>query len=545
MFHKLSKLPSLYITGCVLRTNKFVKNARTNKMIAQGTMVTTSRYWNICIINSPIYENNRVQGGYKNNVKVNLAQQFFNKNFPDLALLETLCNEDEKYVQRSLWQIFHNAPTIRDRALAGLCLRCYVSQTILIACRKIAAYRPGNERPFTYVDLLPFVLNDDGKTLIVLDRNGKNQIILDEDGESRLLEKEGKFFSVEIIRTYNPELSKSQKLDNWVMMRTPQCLELKKYLWSFGYRTPSDWALLCRDIPRALEPLLEISDTRITEVFHAVYRRDRLNSGKQGLSSEPTPGQLQEMLDLLGQQGLVLSSQILIYHLRRIADILRQDKLSKETGSPRAESTEIPDYSDNNFILNPGTYIPNPNLPPSYNNDPEKIEYQDLQDLCSQIAMEVLSQAIAQKIEQKKASLAKRRKYAYFAEKFPEGLRLYYQEKNPLNLGEIAKLWQIEWHKARRIFNLRELLTDIQYLTEEIFMNKIIQHQIDSRLQLISQDPDYLRDIAEAIRDFIYDIAFEEAFSEIFTPKNQSRNSLFAKLLRQYLDNYRDELIIN
>ena len=539
MFHKLSSLPSLYITGCVLRANKFMNNARTNKMLDQGTMVTTSRYWNICVISSPVYESNRVRGGYKI-VKVKIAQQFFNEQFPELALKEKLSNEDERYIQRSLWQIFHNASMIKSRALAGLCLRCYVSQTILIACRKIAAYTPGNERPFTYIDLLPFVLNDDGNTLIVLDRDGKNQIILDENGESRLLEKEGRFFSVEIIRTYNPELSKSQKLDNWVMMRTPQCPELKKYLWGFEYRTPSDWALLCRGVAKALEPLLETGDSKIIQVFHGVYRRDRLNLNKQGLSSEPTPEQLQEMLYLLREQGIVLSSQILIYHLRRIADILRQDKLSKETGSPRAESTEIPEYSGSNFMLNPSNYVPNPNLPPSYNNDPEEMEYQDLQNLCYKLAREVLSEAIAQKVEQKKAALAKRKKYAYFANKFPEGLRLYYQEDNPLNLSEIARLWGIEWHKARRIFNLRELLNDTQYLTEEIFMNKIIERQIDSRLQLISQKPNYLKDVADAIRSFIYEIAFQEAFSEIFTPRNRSRKSLFAQLLRQYLDNYKD-----
>ena len=513
-----------------------MENAQTNKMLTQGTMVTTSRYWNIYLINSPVYENNRVRGGYKN-VKVDIAQQFFNDRFSDLVLRENLSDEDEKYIQRSLWQIFYNGSTIKDCALAGLCLRCYISQMILIACRKIAASGPGDRRPFTYVDLLPFVLNDDGKTLIILDRDGKNQILLDENGESRLLEKEGRFFSVEIIRTYNPELSKSQKLDNWVMMRTPQSFELKKYLWSFGYRTPSNWALLCRDIPKTLERILNNGDSKILEVFHAVYRRDKLNSGKQGLSSEPTPEQLQEMLYLLREQGIVSSSQILIDNLRRIADILRQDKISKVTGSPKAESTEIPEYSGNNFMLNPSNYIPNPNLPHSYNNDPEEIEYQDLQNLCRDLAQEILSQAIAQKVEQKKASLAKRKKYAYFAEKFPEGLRLYYQEDNPLNLSEIAKLWGIEWHKARRIFNLRELLTDIQYLTEEIFMNKIMERQIDSRLELMSQNPDYLKNVAEAIRGLIYEIAFEEAFSEIFTPKNQSKNSLFAQLLRQYLDN--------
>ena len=539
MFHKLSSLPSLYITGCILKANKFMHNAGTNKMLDRGTMFSTSRYWNICVITSPTYKNNQVQGGYKY-VKLNIAQQFFNKQFPELSLTETLGDRDERSIQRSLWQIFYNGSTIENRALAGLCLRCYVSHTILIACRKIAAYKPGNERPFIDVDLFPFVLNDDGKTFIVLDRDGKNQIMLDGNGESRLLEKEGRFFSVEIIRTYNPELNKSQKLDNWVMRRTPQCLELKKYLWNFGYRTPSDWALLSRDIPKALEAILETGDSQIIRVFHAVYRRDRLNSGQQGLSSEPTLEQLQEMLYLLGEQGIVFSPQILIYHLNRIADILRQDKLSKVTGSPIAESTEIPEYSGSNFMLNPSNYIPNPNLPLSYNNDPEEMEYQDLRNICNNLAEEVLSRAIAQKVEQKKASLAQRRKYADFAQKFPQGLRLYYQADNPLTLSEIAKLWGIEWHKARRIFNLRELLTDIQYLTEEIFMSHIIEGKIDSRLPSISQNPEEFKNVAEAIRCFIYEIAFEEAFSEIFTPKNRTRNSLFAQLLREYLDNFRN-----
>ena len=538
MFHKLSTLPSLYITGCILKANKFMENAGINQMLDRENMVTTSRYWNICVITSPVYENNKVQGGYKY-VKLNIAQQFFYNKFAELSPTQTLSEQYERFIQKSLWQTFHSGSTIKDRALAGLCLRCYVSHSILIACRKIAAYKPGHERPFIDIDLFPFVLNDDGKTLIVLDTDGKNQIIVDGNGESRILEKEAKFFSVEIIRTYNPELSKSQKLDNWAMRRTPQCIQLKKYLWSFGYRTPSDWALLSRDIPKALETILEIGDSQIIKVFHAVYRRDRLNSGKQGLSSEPTSKQLQEMLNLLDKQGIVLSSQLLIYHLNRIADILRQDKLSKITGSPMAESTEIPEYSGTNFISNPSSYIPNPNLPLSYQNDAEQMEYRDLQNLCNNLAEEVLSQAIAQKVEQKKAYLANRRKYADFAPKFPEGLRFYYREDNPLNLSEIAKIWGIEWHKARRIFNLSEFLTDIQYLTEEIFMGHITEEKIDPRLPSISENPEELKNVAEAIRSFIYEIAFEEAFSEIFTPKYRNRNSLFAQLLRVYLDNSR------
>ncbi|NJM18426.1 MAG: hypothetical protein HC907_06805, partial [Richelia sp. SM1_7_0] len=53
------------------------------------------------------------------------------------------------------------------------------------------------------------------------------------------------------------------------------------------------------------------------------------------------------------------------------------------------------------------------------------------------------------------------------AQLFPEGLRLYYQENKSLN--EISKIWDIDWSKARRIFQLENFLDIVQYRTEEVF----------------------------------------------------------------------------
>jgi hypothetical protein len=100
---------------------------------------------------------------------ISLAQEFFRIQFPQQANQPTLSSEENRHVQAVVWKIFRSASNIRDRAFAGLCLRCYVSQTILISCKKIPhTCKKEVENPFSYIDLLPFILNDDGKEQVLL-----------------------------------------------------------------------------------------------------------------------------------------------------------------------------------------------------------------------------------------------------------------------------------------------------------------------------------------------------------------------------------------
>ena len=62
-----------------------------------------------------------------------------------------------------------------NRDLAGLCLRCYISEAIVQECKRIN-YLYSGEKRFNYRDLLPFVLNDDGQNLIVLDKDVETQL---------------------------------------------------------------------------------------------------------------------------------------------------------------------------------------------------------------------------------------------------------------------------------------------------------------------------------------------------------------------------------
>ncbi|MEO0968113.1 MAG: hypothetical protein AAFX80_07155 [Cyanobacteria bacterium J06639_18] len=433
-----------------------------------------------------------------------------------------------------LWKIFHDdSCDIYTRALAGLCLRCYISHAIAKTCKIISnsTFRTDTHKPFTYHDLLPYVLNDDGKNFIILDRDGKTQLVFKEDGSTQAITNKGNYQSIEILRTYNPNLSQRESLDNWAIRFTQQNRELKKFLLEYRVRIPSDWSLLCKDIPNSLKSHLQHNEREILEVFHQVYRRDRRLYGQTGKCATPTIKQLQEMLYFLQKRDITLKShEELIGCLKGIAYILRQDMYSTKLGTPQAESLDVGSQIDND------NYSVQVNLPPGAYLDPVLIEWQELLNVISNLFIKVLSQAIAQKIPEKVSDLRKSKAYSSFANKFPEGLGLYYQKSNPLSIHEIANLWSIDRVKTRRIFNLKQLLKTTEYLTEEILLQNLIENPVDSRLNSISKSPEKLKIVAEATREYIYDMAFKEAFAEINSGKYRSRNSLFAQRLRQYLN---------
>ncbi|UKO95942.1 hypothetical protein [Nostoc sp. UHCC 0870] len=496
-------------------------------------MLIPSRYWTIQVIDSPTFQENQLKGGYKLK-QVYPAQEYFKIHFSEFVSKSTLSPADNKHIQTVLWEMFHHAADIRQRAIAGLCLRCYISKTILVACKKIASiYKSEVEALlFSYLDFLPFVLNDDGKSLVIFDSQEQTQQRLNNDGTTQPLAKEAEFFTVEVLRKFNPKLNSTESLDNWTWRLTKQNQNLRLFLWDFGIQTPSDWGLLCREIPRSIQALFEKGDSEIVEVFHAVYRRDRRKSNERGLCSEPTINQIQEMIILLQQRNTVVnSSRELINHLKRIAEILRQDIIYQKTGKLKTIPTEIYDQSIND-------YLPNQELPHHTDPDPEDIELQQLQSVCNALFENVLYQAISEVISQHYKYLQNSKGYKNFADKFYEGLRLYYQEN--MSLGEIAKLWDIPWCKARRVFKLESLLDNVQYRTEERFIEQISKvttpPDLANRVTAISTDPEYLKNIAKEIRSYALTTTFLEAHAEMQSGKKKSKNSLFAQILCRYIN---------
>jgi hypothetical protein len=270
----------------------------------------SSRYWNIWCIN-PASE----KLGYKNCV-IPAAQEF--------ARNHILSAQDEA-VQSTLLSYFHAQSatvTTMIQAQAGLCLRCYMSASILKACHTLD-HLFGSDKSFTYRDLLPFVLNDDGKTLVILDRDRKTQLVVMGDEPPQVSTYQ--FFSVEVLQTFKSEAQSSLSLDNWTFLRTKQNVELKRFLAEFGFQHLSDWALLNRARAHQLERLSE-RDRHLVEVFHEVYRRDRRQQAV-GVKRcpDPTTEQLQEMMTHLQQQNVMISTASeLMQALKIVAVQLRE-----------------------------------------------------------------------------------------------------------------------------------------------------------------------------------------------------------------------------
>jgi len=474
-------------------------------------MVVSSRYWNIWRI-SPTSE--RV--GYKHCL-VPTAQEFAQKQVTDSQ------NEDVQAVLLSYFHAKKSDVDIISRSHAGLCLRCYVSDPILKACQKIDTLFSGDKQ-FTYQDLLPFVLNDDGQTLVILDSDRKTQLILNDNGEAKT--SAYKFFSIRILQTFKSDFQSSMSLDNWTYLQTKQNPELKDFLSEFGFKHLSDWALLNKARPKQLERL-SVRDRHFVEIFHTVYRRDRLQQRSQGTRKCPDPSsdQLREMLTYLQEKNVLINSTVeLMKELRQVAILLRQ----YDIWSYR-EPLEIQDQDT-------GSYTIRPDLPTNSLNELD-VEQRELSELLHDSLNLALTDAIKQEIRVHMTGLQKSKKYAILAQQFIPGLQLYYCQG--LSLKDIApQLGMTSWDQARRVLNPGELLSKVRTLTVQQLLDNILKVAEEKGLTKLPPDPNYLNTLAEHIEAFADAEIFTEAAEEIRAGKNRSMSSFYAQQLRLCLEQH-------
>jgi hypothetical protein len=430
-------------------------------------------------------------------------------------------------VQQVLFSMFLNSAQTdqRQRAEAGLCLRCHVSTPILKSCQKIASFFSG-QAPVTYRDLLPFVLNDDGKTLITLDQANKTQLVLDEQDQAN--PSAYTFFSIKILQSFKPQAQSSMSLENWAYLQTKQNPELKAFLSEFGFQGLSDWALLNRTRQTQLKDLSE-RDRHLVEVFHAVYRRDRRQQPRNGRCPTPSEPQLQEMLHLL-QARLVFveGAEQLMIELRQVATTLRQ----YDVWSTR-EPLEI-------YDLETQTYRLKTNLVDETVHELE-IEKQELLEFLAQELKAALVEAIQQALHNRLTTLAKSKNYAGFAAQFIPGLQLYYEQG--LSLREIVPyLKMTSWDQARRILHPGELLHQVRTLTIQQVLAKTLERATSLGLTTALPDPGYLKDLVEHIEAYADAEIFQKAVEELRTGKNRTMDSPYAQQLRLSLQSFGDPM---
>lgn len=471
-------------------------------------MVASSRYRSIWCI-SPASE----KLGYKNCL-IPLAQTFVQNYIP---------SSQDAAVQSALLSYFYAksaAVTTGMQAEAGLCLRCYVSVSILKACYTID-HLFGSDKSFTYRDLLPFVLTDDGKTLVILDRDRKTQLLV--TGKEPPQVGTYQFFSVEVLRTFKAEAQSSLSLDNWVFLRTKQHGELKQFLAEFGFQHLSDWALLNRARPHQLERLSE-SERQLVDVFHEVYRRDRRRQAA-GTKRCPDPSdeQLQEMAAALQARGVeTFAGGELMRALKRAAAQLRQ----YDIWSQRV-SLEVPDPDTGRDTIRADL--------PSNDADESDLEQQEwLMFFHEQLDL-ALNAAIAQELSDRHAALERSKKYAPLAPQFLPGLRLYYEQS--LSLKEIAPiLGMSSADQARRVLNPGDLLSKVRTLTVQRVLDRVLEQAQQKGFASTPAEPNYLRTLAEQVEATADQEIFRAAVEEMRAGQSRSFNSVYAQQLHRYLN---------
>lgn len=492
-------------------------------------MVAPSRYWEMYVIDA------REGRGYRNQA-VSPAKDFFQIEFPELVGLSKLSKQHNRDIQTSLLSCFRGEKSSGNdlnRAEAGLCLRCYISYFIKEACIKLVSQFGSNNR-FTVPDVLPFVLNDDGRTLLILDNGYQNQLILDSAGEFK--KTYYSFFTVEILQRFEPTIHSNSCLSSWTYYQTRQNQELKKFLLDCGLVLLSDWALLNRARPEQLERLGHQNERDLVEVFHAVYRRDRRKSRPLGTGkcSDPTKDQLHEMLSRLQERGRNINSpEMLMQSLKEVAKLLRDYEIWGYTGTPPTKPLEICDRTTGDVI--------SIEFPDEATNNLDEIERLELQEFCTQQFQVCLQQGIEQGVREHIDKLRQRPRYTTLVPQVQPGLQLLYcqgmsQEMIARQLG-LTNQTQVS-----RLLDPKTLLNRVRFLTVEKLLNSVLEKAINLGLTRIPPAPDYLSNLMQQIEAFVDEEAFQQAATENRNAKNRSMNSLYAQRLCHYLKNKQCDL---
>jgi hypothetical protein len=460
--------------------------------------------------------------GYKR-CFVSLSKDFLQAKGLSSFAKRTSDPRQHKYLQSDLFvRLQDQSADVTERAIAGLCLRCYVSEPILNACLKIGRLFGGTQA-FGYQDLLPFVLNDDGETLIVFAPDGKAQLALDANHSPHPTAY--RWFSMQILRTFKSNAQSSMSLDNWVYLQTKQNPELKKFLSEFGFKPLSDWALLNRTRTKQFDDLAE-RDRHIIKAFHAIYRRDR-HQHQHGMKrcQDPTNAQLQEMITVLKPRDIILSPTELMAELRRVAQLLRQ----YDIWSYR-EPLELEDLETGECVLRPD--LPQPD---ASKLDVEQLEQNEVLSYFYEQLRFALGTAIQTELQNRVLQLKNSKGYAAFSDKYMQGLNLYY--RSGMALKDVADvLGMSSWAQARRVFNLQELIRSIRGATLQQVLSQMLQKAQEKGLTCLPPDPDYLENLIQHIESLVDSEIFQEAFEEIQAGRNRQMKSIYAQKLCLYLE---------
>ena len=448
-------------------------------------MTTPWRYWQIVRLDS---------SGKTRTDNLPTAQIYFEQNYPSIEENDIA----DRAIAKALWQV------MTQESAAFLCLRCNISHQIFQVCLHLER-QFGNNYGFSLTDILPYVLDDDGRSA-----HSTYQPL-----------------SHQILQKFDPERS---SLSTWTAKLVKQHRELNTFLLQHGIYLLSDWAILNDTNPKKLQRVLsdfhQLTATEISSAialldsYHAVYRQERLRQRQQGQTSgqcpPPTTEQLQQISQRL-QPAKAIAPDIILNRLQALAQRLRQHRL----------------HVRGNLAT---TSIDDPHAKPvveaiarSEHDDEISEQTQFLQNYRQQM-LAALDQSFEQAIAirlQGKSSKAQQK-----AKLFAIALQLFHCQG--MTMGEIATQVGLKAQfEVTRLLKLKEFRTDVRHYLLQDLQGKVRDIAADhinlERLRNLDSA------IAEALTEQV-DLLMRDAESDAKTAKSHTTGTLFSRRLCKYLD---------
>ncbi|MBX9254892.1 hypothetical protein H1Q63_13200 [Desmonostoc muscorum CCALA 125] len=456
-------------------------------------MGVASRYWQLVKIDA---------AGGRQVQEITPAKAFFADVFSAKA-----DNNDvpDAEIQLQLLQLSRDAPA--DRCLlAQRCLLCFISWQIEQVCLQLET-NFGTAHGFSCSDLLPYVLDDDGR----LEPTGSYECL-----------------SRKILHSFDPDQS---SLTTWTTTKVKQYPALNQFLLESGLYLVSDWAILNDTRPKQLERIFRefysLTPREIEyfviflESYHLVYRAQRLQQRSLGIGGKclpPTTQQLQEIaLNIQSQSGQMLKNETVMTQLQKLASLLRQYRIHVRGGSLPTTSIDVVGRESilNLDVTNAGE------------NEDEEAEFLQLYRpqflACLDQALALVITLRVKQLQGKKGDKAK---------KFLIALQLVHCQQIPMT--EIASRLGLRAQDAvTRLLKLKEFRADVQQQLLVILRDRVLD------LAKNYFDPEHLQTLENQISS-----ALDEQISTVLrdakissqTPKSSVVNNLFSQQLCRYLD---------
>ena len=446
-------------------------------------MTISWRYWQLVRLDS--------SGKTRTNV-ISKAKNYFEQRYP---LVEE--NDiDDRAIANSLWQV------MSQESDAFLCLRCYISHQILQVCIQLNS-QFSNHYGFSLEEILPYVLDDDGKS---------NHSVYQP-------------LSYQILQKFDPERS---NLSTWTTRLVKQHRELNAFLLQHGIYLLSDWAILNDTDPKKLQRVLsefhqltkpEIgSAIALLESYHAIYRQERLRQRQQGQAlgqcQPPTTNQLQQIAQLL---KMAIAPDVILQRLQALAQRLRQHRLHVK-GNLLTTSIDAPSTKPVIETI-------------AADRDPAiEGQTQFLQNYRQQMLISLngaFEKAIAVRLQGKSTKAQQKAKI------FAIALQLFHCQG--LTMGEIAAQVGLKAQfEVTRLLNLKEFRADVRHYLLQTLQARVTELAAEhiNLDRLIALDQEISNALAEQV-----DLLLKDAETDAKTTKSYTTGTLFSRRLCLHLDN--------